>query len=83
VFETVPINEKNNTNINSFLKIIIIPHGFSFSKPSPDHSTFSHFRSRLSKAAMKQINSKILRQFQAKELSINEGWITYKIFRTI
>ena len=45
----------------------------SFSKPSPDHSTFSRFRSRLSKAAMEQINSEILRQFEAKGLSINEG----------
>ena len=33
----------------------------SFSKPSPDHSTFSRFRSRLSKEAMDQINSEILR----------------------
>jgi len=47
--------------------------GLSFSKPSPDHSTFSRFRSRLSKAAMEQINSEILRQFEAKGLSINEG----------
>ncbi|GAB6909886.1 transposase (fragment) [Desulfosarcina cetonica] len=30
--------------------------GLSFSKPSPDHSTFSRFRSRLSKAAMEQIH---------------------------
>ncbi|MCB2167350.1 MAG: transposase [Deltaproteobacteria bacterium] len=47
--------------------------GLSFSKPSPDHSTFSRFRNRLSKAAMEQINSEILRQFEAKGLSINEG----------
>lgn len=47
--------------------------GLSFSKPSPDHSTFSRFRSRLSKNAMDQINSEILRQFEAKGLSINEG----------
>ena len=31
----------------------------SFSKPSPDHSTFSRFRNRLSKNAMDQINSEI------------------------
>jgi len=47
--------------------------GLSFSKPSPDHSTFSRFRSRLSKKAMDQINSEILRQFEAKGLTINEG----------
>jgi len=45
----------------------------SFSKPSPDHSTFSRFRSRLSKNAMDQINSEILRQFEAQGLTINEG----------
>jgi IS5 family transposase len=38
--------------------------GISFSKPSPDHSTFSRFRKRLSKNAMDQINSEILRQFE-------------------
>jgi len=47
--------------------------GLSFSKPSQDHSTFSRFRSRLSKNAMDQINSEILRQFEAKGLKINEG----------
>ena len=45
----------------------------SFSKPSPDHSTFSRFRSRLSKNAMNQINSEILRQFENQGLTINEG----------
>ena len=47
--------------------------GLSFDKPSPDHSTFSRFRSRLSKNAMDDINSEILRQFEAKGLTINEG----------
>jgi IS5 family transposase len=47
--------------------------GLSFDRPSPDHSTFSRFRSRLSKNAMDQINSEILRQFEAKGLTINEG----------
>jgi len=45
----------------------------SFSKPSPDHSTFSRFRSRLSKKAMDQINTEILRQFEKQGLTINEG----------
>ena len=53
----------------SFKKFLDLP----FSKPSPDHSTFSRFRSRLSKAAMDQINTEILRQFEAKGLTINEG----------
>lgn len=47
--------------------------GLSLSKPSQDHSTFSRFRSRLSKIAIDQINSEILRQFEAKGLSVNEG----------
>ena len=45
----------------------------ALSKPSPDHSTFSRFRSRLSKEAIDQINSEILRQFENQGLSINEG----------
>ena len=45
----------------------------NLSKPSPDHSTFSRFRKRLSKEAMDQINSEILRQFELKGLTINEG----------
>ena len=45
----------------------------SLSNPSPDHSTFSRFRGRLSKDAMDQINSEILRQFESKGLTINEG----------
>ena len=53
----------------SFKKFLRLP----FSKPSPDHSTFSRFRNRLSKNAMDQINSEILRQFEAKGLTINEG----------
>jgi IS5 family transposase len=43
------------------------------SKPSPDHSTFSRFRKRLSKKAMDQINTEILRQFEGQGLTINEG----------
>jgi IS5 family transposase len=46
---------------------------FPLSKPSPDHSTFSRFRKRLSKEAMDQINSEILRQFEKQGLTINEG----------
>ena len=46
---------------------------FPLSKPAPDHSTFSRFRQRLSKEAMDQINSEILRQFESQGLTINEG----------
>jgi len=53
----------------SFIKFL----GLSFSKPSPDHSTFPRFRARLSKKAMDQINSEILRQFEGQGLTINEG----------
>jgi IS5 family transposase len=41
--------------------------------PSPDHSTFSRFRKRLSKDAMVQINSVLLKQFYKLGLSVNEG----------
>ncbi len=57
------------TQINdriSFKKFL----GLSFDQPSPDHSTFSRFRSRLSKDAMTKINSEVLRQFTSKGLII-------------
>jgi len=60
------------TQINdriSFKKFL----GLSFDQASPDHSTFSRFRSRLSKEAMARINSEVLLQFTAKGLTINEG----------
>ncbi len=47
--------------------------GLALDQSSPDHSTFSRFRSRLSKNAMDQINSEILRQFEQQGLTINEG----------
>lgn len=47
--------------------------GLSFDKPSPDHSTFSRFRWRLSKKAMQTINNAVLMQFTDKGLIINEG----------
>jgi IS5 family transposase len=53
----------------SFKEFLQLP----LSKPSPDHSTFSRFRKRLSKKAMDQINSEILRQFESQGLTINEG----------
>ena len=53
----------------SFKKFI----GLSFDQHSPDHSTFSRFRGRLSKEAMNLINSLVLQQFSRKGLTINEG----------
>ena len=53
----------------SFKKFI----GLSFDQHSPDHSTFSRFRGRLSKEAMNRINSVVLQQFSRKGLVINEG----------
>jgi IS5 family transposase len=60
------------TQINDRLSFKKFLH-LSFSKPSPDHSTFSRFRNRLSKKAMDQINTEILRQFEKQNLTINEG----------
>lgn len=60
------------TQINdriSFKKFL----GLSFDKPSPDHSTFSRFRSRLSKKAMAEINNAVLLQFSERGCTINEG----------
>ena len=60
------------TQINdriSFKKFL----GLSFDQPSPDHSTFSRFRNRLSKKAMNAINHEVLMQFTSKGLTINEG----------
>ncbi|MCB2170015.1 MAG: transposase [Deltaproteobacteria bacterium] len=51
----IPSDPELENQINdrlSFKKFL----GLSFSKPSPDHSTFSRFRSRLSKASMEQIH---------------------------
>ena len=60
------------TQINdriSFKKFL----GLSFDDPAPDHSTFSRFRGRVTKDAMRMINHELLSQFAAKGLTINEG----------
>ncbi len=49
-----------------FLKIAL-------DKPSPDHSTFSRFRGRLSKRLFESITHNILNQFAQKGIKINEG----------
>jgi len=61
---------ENQINDRLFFKKFL---GLSISKASPDYSTFSRFRARLAKKAMDQINSEILRQFEAQGLTINEG----------
>jgi transposase, IS5 family len=47
--------------------------GLSLDKPSPDHSTFSRFRKRISKEAMIELNSLVLNKFAKRGLVINEG----------
>lgn len=47
--------------------------GLPLDKLSPDYSTFSRFRSRLTKEAMMKLNSIVLQGFERNGLSINEG----------
>jgi transposase, IS5 family len=68
----IPSDPELENQINdriSFKKFL----GLSLDKPSPDHSTFSRFRSRLSKEAMIHINNIVLQEFGKRGLSINEG----------
>jgi IS5 family transposase len=68
----IPSDPELENQINdriSFKKFL----GLSLDKPSPDHSTFSRFRIRLSKQAMIHINDVVLQEFSKKGLSINEG----------
>jgi len=64
-----PVLENQINDRISFKKLLCL----SLDKPSPDHSTFSRFRSRLSKEAMIQLKNEILLQFAHKGLSITEG----------
>jgi IS5 family transposase len=68
----IPSDPELESQINdriSFKKFLKLP----FDMPSPDHSTFSRFRKRLSKKAMIKINSEVFKQFDKEGLSINEG----------
>ena len=68
----IPSDPELENQINdriSFKKFL----GLSIDKPSPDHSTFSRFRSRLSKEAMMKLNNEVLQAFAKRGLSINEG----------
>jgi len=53
----------------SFKSFLDLPMDY----PSPDHSTFSRFRKYMSKQAMIEINSLLLKQFHSHGLSINKG----------
>jgi len=68
----IPSDPELESQINdrvSFKSFLKLP----FHMPSPDHSTFSRFRTRLSKKAMMKINTEVLKQFAKEGLSINEG----------
>ena len=68
----IPSDPELENQINdriSFKKFLGLP----LDRPSPDHSTFSRFRSRLSKEAMIHINDIVLQEFAQRGLSINEG----------
>ena len=68
----IPSDPELESQINDripFKKFLKLP----FDMPSPDHSTFSRFRKRLSQKAMIKINSEVLIQFDKEGLSINEG----------
>jgi len=68
----IPSDPELENQINdriSFKKFL----GLTLDKPSPDHSTFSRFRGRLSKEAMIALNNVVLQEFARRGLSINEG----------
>jgi len=68
----IPSDPELENQINdriSFKKFL----GLSLDRPSPDHSTFSRFRKRISKAAMIELNNTVLDEFAGRGLSINEG----------
>jgi IS5 family transposase len=68
----IPSDPELESQINdriSFKEFLQLP----LHMPSPDHSTFSRFRARLSKKGMIKINSEVLNQFAKEGLTINEG----------
>ena len=68
----IPSDPELENQINdriSFKKFL----GLTLATPSPDHSTFSRFRGRLSKVAMIELNNVVLQEFARRGLSINEG----------
>ena len=68
----IPSDPELENQINdriSFRKFL----GLTLDTPSPDHSTFSRFRKRVSKNAMIELNSLVLNEFAKRGLVINEG----------
>jgi len=68
----IPSDPELENQINdriSFKKFL----NLSLDRPSPDHSTFSRFRKRISKAAMIELNNTVLDEFVRRGLIINEG----------
>jgi IS5 family transposase len=68
----IPSDPELENQINdriSFKKFL----GLTLDKTSPDHSTFSRFRSRISKEAMLELNNVVLQEFAKRGFSINEG----------
>jgi len=65
----VPFDSTTGNDRISFKNFL----GLSFDQFFPDHSTFSRFRSRLSKDAMAKINSDVLRQFTSRGGNHIEG----------
>jgi IS5 family transposase len=64
-----PELENQINDSNAFRKFL----GLSLDTPSPDHSTFSRFRGRLSKRQFEAITQTILNQFSKEGIIINEG----------
>ena len=67
--DQIPVCRPGRNDRISFKKFLGLP----LDKPSPDHSTFSRFRSRLSEKAMRELNGEVLGQFARRGLKINEG----------
>ncbi len=68
----IPSDPELENQINdriSFKKFL----GLTLDRLSPDHSTFSRFRNRLSKEAMMELNNVVLQEFAKRGFSINEG----------
>jgi len=64
-----PELESQINDSRAFRKFLGRPSNIS----SPDHSTFSRFRGRLSKGQFETITLNILKQFSAEGITINEG----------
>ena len=68
----IPSDPELENQINDRISFKKFLH-LSLDQPSPDHSTFSRFRKRISKAAMIELNNTVLDEFARRGLIINEG----------